>query len=245
MQNPRSSFSLLNVPAVMGILAFAVLAGCLPSQDPTPPAAPSEVVNTPLPVRCDPITISNDTGLAILTLSDFSQIYLGPNTEILFTPTGYCPGLDEHFILIKKGQVAISSKLPEGKTIQIASPDGYLSKLGGTGLVTYIPDEHIFGLSCSSEPCSLGVSETSLISLLCGQSATLDAAAVFVGPAGINLAELAPFGMWLIPQCGIFIPAIGTPEIQTVTPDAAATATAACASFEDQFPLTPCPPFTP
>lgn len=245
MHNPRSSFSLLNILAVMGILAFVVLTGCLPSQDPTPPLAPSEVVNTPLPVRCDPITISNDIGLAILTMSDFSQIYLGPNTEILFTPTGYCPGLDEHFILLKKGQVAISSKLPEGKSIQIASPDGYLSKLGGTGLVTYVPDEHIFALSCSSEPCSLGVSESSLIALVCGQSATLDASGVLVGPSGINLAELAPFGMWLIPQCGIFVPPIGTPEFQTVTPDAAATATAACGIFQDQFPLTPCPPSTP
>lgn len=245
MHNPRSSFSLLKLPAVMGILVFVVFTGCQPTQIPTPPAAPSEAANTPLPVRCDPITISNDTGLAILTMSDFSQIYLGPNTEILFTPTGYCPGLDEHFILLKKGQVAISSKLPEGKSIQIASPDGYFSKLGGTGLVTYVPDEHIFALACSSEPCSLGVSEYSLISLFCGQSATLDAAGVFVGPSGINLAELAPYGGWLMPQCGIFATPAGTPEIQTATPDTAATATAACGSFQDQFPLTPCPPFTP
>jgi hypothetical protein len=227
------------------MISVVALTGCQPSHTPSPPAASSEVVNTPLPVRCDPITITNDIGLSILTTSDFSQIYLGPDTEILFTPTGYCPGLDEHFILLKKGQVAISSKLPEGQSIQIASPDGYLSKLGGTGLVTYVPDEHIFGLSCSSEPCSLGVSESSLIVLACGQSATLDASGVLIGPAGINLGELAPFGMWLIPQCGIFVPATGTPETQAVTPDAAATATAACGVFQDQFPLTPCPPFTP
>ena len=51
------------------------------------------------------------------------------------------------------------------------------------------------------------------------------------------------------PTCGITVvtvtPSITPSPTLTPTPDIAATATAACEAFEDQFPLTPCPPLEP
>jgi len=249
MHTTRSPHNPLMTLALFMILSVIVLAGCQPGSNPTQlltsPIDLPEPTNTPLPTRCDPITARNDIGLTVLTLADGSQIYLGENTEIVFTPVRYCPGLEEHHIILKQGQVAVSSKLPEGKLVQINSPEGYLAQLGKTGLVAYKPDEHIFALSCSNEPCSLGVSAGSLITLTCGQSAVLDAAGTLRGPTAINTTELIPFGEWLMPQCALAPTPTDTPAPPVGTPNPAATATASCKSFQDKFPLTPCPTTNP
>lgn len=239
MNTTRPRFTPPGSFVVMAILAALALVGCQPASNPAViPASPGEPVSTPTPSSCNPITAGNDIGLTLLTLADNSQIELGENTEIIFTPAGYCPGLAEHHILIKQGQVAISSQLQQGKMMQINSPAGYLAQVNRTGLITYNPADGSFRIDCTSSPCSMGVSASSMIALNCGESGKLDAAGVYSGPTAINLEELLKFGEWLLPQCPI------TPAPSS-TPDFGATATAACASFEDQFPLTPCPPSNP
>jgi hypothetical protein len=232
----------LTALVVLVILTIISLVGCQLGSNLTQTLATqtslTEPINTPLPTHCDPITASNDTGLTILTLPDGSLIYLGPNTEIIFTPAGYCPGLEEHHILLKQGQVAISSKLPEGKLIQITSPDGYLAQVSKTGLVTFDPAKQSLKLDCTSGRCALGVAIDKLTALGCGESAVLDAAGNFSGPTAIDTVSLVLFGEWLLPKCGVIPAAVGTPDV-------AATATASCASFESQFPLTPCPDSIP
>jgi hypothetical protein len=247
MHTTRLSYALLISLVSLGIVAIIVLTGCQPksTQDPTQvltqaPITPPESTATPLPVQCDPITASNDSGLTILTLPDGSQIYLAENTEIDFTPAGYCPGLGEHSILLKQGRVAVHSLLPDSNWIVISSPDGYLARIGDTGLVTFDTAGSGFMLACTNGTCALGMNAENLVMLTCGERGDLDAAGNFTGPAGIELAVLSQFGEWLQPNCG---PSqTSTPPSPAGTPEAAATATAYCTSFQSQFPLTPCAP---
>lgn len=183
---------------MFGILAVIALASCQPGSNPTQPLTTptslSEPINTPLATGCNLITTSNDIGLTILILMDRSQIYLGANTEIAFIPTGYCQGLKEHHVLLKKGQVAVSSQLPKGEFFQINSPDGYLAQVSKSGLITFDPVERSFRLSCKDGPCALGVSADKLVILGCGESAVLDGVGNFSGPTTIVTASLLPFG---------------------------------------------------
>ncbi len=242
MHTIHSPYSIFLALVSLGILAAIVLTGCQPGPTPT---SPTEPVATPLPAQCDPITVSNGSGQTVLTLPDGSQIYLAASTEIEFTPAGYCPGLEEHHILLKQGAVAIHSLLPEGRWIVVSSPDGYLAQLGETGLVTFDPEGHLFTLACTNGTCALGADVDKLTPLGCGESADLDADGNFSGPFNVDPATLVQFGEWLQPKCAPARTSTPKPSTQTPTPDAAATATAYCASFHSQFALTPCPPYKP
>jgi hypothetical protein len=238
-------------------LAILILNGCLSTPSPSPTLSPTETQIqsptqpslpklgiTPPATRCDPISATSGNGQTILTLPDGSQIYLAADTEIEFTPAGYCPELKEHNIFIKRGQVAIRSLLASGKSIVITSPDGYIALVSDTGMVTFDVTGHIFTLACTNGGCALGPDSTKLTSLDCRQSANLDSAGNFKGPSPVDPAPLAQYGDWLLPKCSLPT-ATSTPTPKVVTPDIAATATAYCVSFKNQFQLTPCPAYKP
>jgi hypothetical protein len=63
-------------------------------------------------------------------------------------------------------------------------------------------------------------------------------------PATTSLCPATPAFLPVCPTCGVSIVTVFAPTYTpspTHTPDAAATATAACQIFESQFPSTPCP----
>ncbi len=246
MHPTRSLHALFIALVSLGVLAAVLLSGCQPSLTITPTRTP-EMVATPLPVHCDPITVSTSGGQTVLTLSDGSLIYLAENTEIEITPAGYCPGNEEHNLLLKQGHVAVNSLLPEGKWIVITSPNGYIARVGKIGMVTFDHISNLFTLACTNGTCTLGTKADTLATLDCGESAYLDTYGNFNGPFNVDPATLVQFGDWLQPQCA---PAkTSTPKPVTATPtptgtptrDIGATATAYCSSFNRQFPLTPCP----
>jgi hypothetical protein len=248
MHTTRSPYSLSLALVSLGTIVVFILTGCQPSPNLTPTNSPEPVV-TPLQSHCGSINISNDIGQTVLTLPDGSQIYMTENTEIDFTPVGYCPGLEEHHILLKKGQVAINSLLPAGKRIVISNPNGYVAQVDKTGLVTFDPVSFQFSLACTDGSCNLGTTPNKLHVVNCAESAYLDSNGSFFGPFNIDPDTLVPFGDWLQPQC---VPAMtSTPKPPTVTTastatvNMGATATAYCSSFKQQFPLTPCPTLKP
>lgn len=250
MHIARWPYTLRTPLVILGILVLTVFTGCLPTLSPIPSptltstlSGQSELTATFPPARCDSITASNDTGLAILTLPNGSQIYLGANTEIEFTPAGFCPEIQEHHILLKHGQVAVRAMIPEGKWIVVTSPDGYLALVGDTGLVTFDSIGRTFSMVCTNGACALGTNLTALTVLTCGETAILDAAGILSGPIPIDTSALTQFGEWLQSVCVPF--RTSTPEPPPGTPDAGATATTYCATFASQFPLTPCPNITP
>jgi FecR protein len=228
-------------------LAISLLAGCMLLNNSTPTSISTglpKLENTPPPTRCTPIIASNDTGLAILTLPDGSQIYLGADSEIEFAPAGYCAGVNADNIWLLQGQVAVNAQISDGDWIIVNSPDGYLGLISKTGMASFDPSSHNFTLACSNKNCALGTDNTKLISLNCGENGTLDAAGGF-SVSSEDPTILAPFGDWLQPQCGNVVTITATPLPETETPDIAATATAFCSSFSQQFVSTPCPTSNP
>ncbi len=246
----RLLYTILTILVFMGILTAIILTKCTPnSQSIQTPTVPTLVVATALPVHCDPIDVSSGAAQTVLTLPDGSQIYLAENTEIEITPAGYCPGLYEHKILLKHGQVAVISLLPVGNSVVVTSPTGYFAQISGTGLVTLDPVANDFIMDCTSGTCALGAKADKLISLGCGESGYLDAYGNFNGLFNVDLDRIAQFGDWLMPKC---VPALtSTPKpanatlTSTPTMDVGATATAYCNSFRSQFALTPCPTLKP
>lgn len=197
-----------------------------------------KLMETPPTSRCEPITASNDSGYAILTMADGSQAYLGNDTEIEIMPSGYCTGSNEHQIMILKGEVAVHSLAPAWTAFVIKSPNGEIANIGVAGLVTYDPVEQTFSLQCSNVNCSIGTDTTTLVSLECGQTSGLDANGNSTGLSFVDTNFLALFGDWLIPQCAV--PTL-TPNPEDVSTQIAATSTAFCDAFSKEFLSTPCP----
>lgn len=253
------------------ILTFLLLSGCgilqningvtLATEE--VPTASNELVElpklmeTPPPSRCDPFVASNDSGLAILTMPDGSQLFLGSDTEIGVVPAGYCGGNTTHNVTLKKGQVAVHSSAPLWATIVVTSPEGHIATIGASGLVIYDATAHSFSLECANMNCALGRDTTTMATVECGVGVSLDINGNPVSQMPVDPAFMALFGNWLVPQCAI-PQTVGSPaaEIPTLeltatetlitTPDAfGATATAFCDAFHRQFVLTPCPPMNP
>lgn len=256
---------------IVVILSFSLLAGCgiisnlqgaAIATEGSPTASPEAIeipklIETPPPSRCDPFTATNDSGLAIITMPDGSQLYLGSDTEIKVVPAGYCVGSSTHNVTLVKGQVAAHSSAPAWASIVVTSPEGHVATIGASGLVIYDETSHAFSLQCSNINCSMGRDVTAMAPVECGTDLSLDINGNPVSLMPVDPAFLALFGNWLIPQCVIpqdlGTPSAGTPTIdltmtatETATQDAfGATATAFCDAFHSQFVLTPCPPMNP
>lgn len=222
------------------LLAVILLSSCSPATT-IAPTNPPEPGATLVPQKCDPLFASNDTGLSVLRMPDGSEIYLAENTEIEFLPGGYCTGYDRLQIVLKRGRIAILS-LPQGEEINVTNPQGYTATLNDTGLVDYDPKTNVLLLACTNGPCALGVDYQHQTNLVCGESRSIGSNGTISEVLPIDPAMLSVFGSWLLPKC--IATATGTP-IPTGTPDMAATATASCADFQGQFPLTPCPTSKP
>ncbi len=250
MHTTRSPYALFVTLVSLGMLAAFLLTGCAPSTI-VAPTLTSAPLATPLPAHCDPINVSTDGGQSILTLADGTQIYLAENTNIEIIPAGYCPGDEQHYILLNQGHVAVNSTLPAGKWVVITSPNGYIAQVGKTGLVTFDPSSNKLSLDCTNGTCTLAAKADKPTSVGCGESAFLDTYGNFNGPFNVDPATLVSFGDWLQPRCAPAKtstpkPATATPvPTGTPTPDKGATATAYCGSFNSQFPLTPCPTLKP
>jgi hypothetical protein len=237
----KSSSHILKV--IFGIFTIIMLAGCAgltpasPTGTPTPDGG-TEPPATEVPLECQPMRIANSAGLALLTLADGSQVFLGPDTEFEFIPMGSCTGADTHRVTLMKGEIAISSLLSPDNPFTVFSPEGAKATLDKNGLVRIDSETGDFQVNCSNGNCTLG-SEPQPQLLVCGQAGMLDLEGQYTGPDDIDLDLLTPYGDWLLPKCDL-VPT-ETPATETPGPDVGATATAACSDWLNQFPLTPCP----
>lgn len=219
-------------------ICFVGLTACSPELETTPVVTP-EPETTEFPVACDPILIQAEKGLTYLQLPDGSEIYMADETEIKLTIAGYCPGITEHTIILIDGQVAIHSLLSEGSWFYVSTQDGYIAQTNDMGFVSYNSDDGFFVIDCISGNCAIGPDILRLSELACGESGKLDKNGLFEGPSTINLDALEmAFGSLVKTSCAVT-------ELETPTPDADATATAYCATFDSQFPSTPCPSILP
>jgi hypothetical protein len=241
---------------ISNLQGVAIATEALPTTTPEAIEIP-KLIETPPPSRCDPFTATNDSGLAVITMTDGSQLFLGSNTEISVIPAGYCGGNSTHNVTLIKGQVAVHSAAPVWATIVVTSPEGHVANIGASGLVTYDETAHSFSLQCSNINCSMGRDVTVMTPVECGVDMSLDINGNPVSQMPVDPAFLSLFGNWLVPQC-VIPQSVGTPSAETptleltatttetATQDAfGATATAFCDAFHSQFVSTPCPPMNP
>lgn len=230
--------------ASVGLIVALILASCSGIKTPTPTVTPlpgTGTPGTPVTDTCKPMRVASSSGMALLNLPDGSQVFLAPNTEFDFIPSGYCPGDALHQLTLIKGEIALRSILPNERLFKIITPEGYTVTLNDTGLITYDMDKKRTTVNCTNGFCTMGT-EAQPVMITCGQMAEIDPGPVINGPFGIDLTKLAPYGDWLMPKCGQG--ATVTPSISTPTPDFGATATAICSDWQNNFPMTPCPTFT-
>jgi len=227
----------LGIISLLGVSACAGLSTVSPTGTPTPDGGTEPPATQPV-VACIPMRVANSAGLALLTLIDGSQVFLGPETEFEFIPMGSCTGADTHRVTLLKGEIAVSSLLPITNPFTVFSPNGTKATLDQNGLVRIDPETGNFQVNCSNGNCTIGMDPQPSI-LTCGQAGTFDLEGQFSGPDEIDLDLLAPYGDWLLPKCDL-VPT-ETPSGETPVPDIGATATAACSAWLNQFPLTPCP----
>ena len=250
MHTTRSPYALFVTLVSLGMLAAFLLTGCVPSTI-VAPTLTSAPLATPLPAHCDPINVSTDGGQSILTLADGTQIYLAENTNIEIIPAGYCPGDEQHYILLNQGHVAVNSRSLQVNGSSSPARTAISPRWEKPAWSASTPVRTNFRLDCTNGTCTLAAKIDKLTSVGCGESAFLDPYGIFNGPFNVDPATLIPFGDWLQPRCA---PAkTSTPKPATATPiptviptlDMGATATAYCGSFNHQFPLTPCPTVKP
>ena len=229
--------------AVLGIISLLGVAGCAGLNPSSPTGTPTPGNGTEPPateavIECQPMRVANSAGLALLTLADGSQVFLGPETELEFIPMGSCTGADTHRVTLKKGEIAINSLLSPENPFIVFSPEGAKATLDKNGLVRIDSETGDFEVDCSNGNCTLS-KDTQPEMLTCGQKGTLSLEGQYSGPDDIDLNLLTPYGDWLLPKCDI------TPTepaaTETPAPNLGATATAVCSDWLNQFPLTPCP----
>ena len=230
---------------ISSLMTILILSGCAGLGLNSPTATPIPDVGTEPPatqelVECKPLRVANSAGLALLTFTDGSQVFLGPETEFDFIPMGSCTDATMHRVYLIKGELAVNSLLPLTDPFMVYSPDGAIATLSKTGLVRIDVDTGVFQVNCTKGNCSLLGSGTQPYALACGKAGETDLDGQYTGPDGIDLDLLTPYGDWLMPKCDL-VPTQPPAATETPAPDTGATATAACSDWLNQFPLTPCP----
>ena len=232
------SMATLGIITILGISACTVLFPVSPTTTPIPDVGTEPPASQPM-VECKPLRVANSSGLALLTFTDGSQVFLGPETEFDFIPMGSCTDATTHQVFLIKGEIAVSSLLSITNPFTVYSPNGAKASLSKTGLVRIDADTGVFQVNCTNGICSLGISSQPY-ALVCGEAGEIDLDRQYTGPDDIDLDLLTPYGNWLMPKCEL-APTQPPSATETPTPDTGATATAACSDWLNQFPLTPCP----
>lgn len=214
----------------------------LPTSKP-PTATATEVPTATTIPTATPVPVIPNTGL---TLMDGSIVILKPGAriEVLKQP-GLPVQSQEVVVKLIKGEILVISG-PTSKTwITVQNPVGTAARLQGCAMiVSYDTILDSFEMKCLGNKCEISADpETFLpVSLLFSQSYKKGK---LLDPTKIDSGQLAIDYKDDFPACVIAALPTATPTATkipaTKTPDAAATATAACTDFHQKFPATPCP----
>jgi hypothetical protein len=211
-----------------GIIAFQ-LVGCKPTS--TPPIQ-GEITGSP---QTTEVSMPSDLPPSTVLLPDGSEISLDPDAYIeIINVDGLSSGEPGHEIKLHRGQIVVTSKLPEGTWFTVFSKSNYIARVTGSIIVLlYDPITGQFMLDCVKGTCEMGPNLQNIHELSAEHQGCLNIWGNFFGPyENIDFEELSVICAQLVPT---YTP---TPEpLQTMD----ATATAACLEFQLQFPGTPCP----
>ncbi len=238
---------------VAASLLLMLLAGCAketpaptatqrpPIQTATSTTAPSATA-TEVPTATPTPVIPND----VVTLPDGSKIILRPGAriEILKQP-GIPPQSQEIIIQLLEGEIMAVSALKGTNWLTIQNPKGESARFQGCAVVVGV-DKTLdsFELKCLASKCEIGSDDQNFIPAAALFSSIFQKGKL-LDPAKFDVVKLAADYDVDYPACAKDVIPTATPTATkappTATPNKAATATAACEAFHQQFPATPCP----
>lgn len=240
-KNKLKHFILIKARLVLlAIIALFALAGCVLLS--TPSAQPA-LTDTPASSGENNLQSGSACPASAFFL-DGAEVFLSSGSRIAINkisdPTIGTSG-DE--VSLYHGEIVVNSLLPADKWVEVFSPNGFTARLSGrTMIVAYEGTGGQFTVACLDGVCKIGPDPQHLTDLGSNTQASLDKDGNFLGPFAISLEGLAS-------SCETIFQTFKTPTpiptetlVPTLPVDTAATATAACQQFHDQFPLTPtCP----
>lgn len=206
----------------------------------TAPTATSTATEVPTPTPTP--VIPND----VVTLPDGSRIILrsGASIEILKQP-GIPSQSQEILIQLLKGEIMAVSALEGNHWLTIQNPAGVSARFQGCAAVVSL-DESLgsLELKCLADKCEIGPDTQNYSPVTILYSSILQKGKL-LDPSKFDIVKLAADYEEEYPDCARQVVPTATPTATkappTATPNQAASATAACAAFHQQFPATPCP----
>jgi len=230
------------------VFAFLLLAGCSNKATWTPPPT-----STPQPTATDTPTPSPTADTiaenSVVSLPDGSLIILKSGADVKISELPDLPvdstGVN---VLIKKGEILVVPASVSPDWLSVISSKGYVARVKGCAMiVTFNEVKDSFGLSCIGGECEIGKDINHMISAANNKD-WLYQGGIYFEPTAINYEKIYKSYGKVIPACvraaeGNVVQATNPPKTQTPLGiiGADATATAACATFHNIFPATPCP----
>ncbi len=230
------------------IVVFLFLTGCGNKATWTPPPT-----STPQPTATDTPTPSPTADIisenSVITLPDGSLVILKSGAEVMISSLPNLPvDSTEVNLLIKKGEILVVPATTSPDWLRVVSTKGYVARVKGCAMiVTFNEVKDSFGLSCIGGECEIGKDKDHMISAA-NNKEWLYQGGIYFEPTSIDYDMIYKSYGRVIPACvraaeSNVVQATNPP--QTLTPLAISaadvTATAACETFHDIFPATPCP----
>lgn len=240
------TFKVISILAVTIVTLLIALTGCSKPTWTPPPTSTSmpTATDTPTPSPTTVIITEN----SVITLPDGSTIVLKPGAEVKISEL---PGLPEEAVevsvIIKKGEILVSPAQSNSGWLNVISTKGYIARIKGCAMIVSFSEvKDSFELQCIGGECEIGKDEDHMISAATNKT-WLYQGGIYFEPTNIDFSRIYTAYGKIIPSCvkaAELMPVTGSTPL-AVTPsatgDIAATATAACAAFNQLFPATPCP----
>lgn len=234
-----SKMRLTQVLSLIIIACLLSLAACTTAEQATAPI-PNTGENTPTPMVVY-ITQEAEINNSSFTMLDGTELNMVPLTQlqVLVQPLSAADTAGTVFSLAE-GQVVIVPPSDSTSIYTVQTASGLTASLQGCAMaVAYSSADDSFELYCIGGECKFGATNGAVIEAgkymvyrnsIVETLANIDAAA-FKEKFNMDLPVCAP------------VPVTGEEATATPVPvnNAAATATAACISFNQRFPSTPCP----
>ncbi|MCD4679779.1 MAG: FecR domain-containing protein [Bacteroidales bacterium] len=212
----------------------------------TPPAPSLTIVPS--------LTIEPTIPNSAIILPDGSQIILKPETRIEILQQ---PGIPlesvEITVKILKGEIMVVPNIEENAWFNVQNSSDITAQVQGCAMVVNVDDQSdSFGIKCIDSNCNVALTSENLVSLTSNFAWIIQDGLILDNPEVIDFTTLSKDYAEDMPVCVANAISLPIPQTSgqastftptpTRTPDLAATATSACADFQEQFPATPCPP---
>lgn len=237
---------------ILIILILTLLTGCSGKPTWTPPPTSTRAptaTETPTLAATEAVLSEN----SVVTLPEGSIIIIKPgaDVDIAKLPLTGLPETqksDGVSILISKGEILVIPNPDSIDWLSVISTTGYVARVKGCGMIVNFNEvKDSFELQCIGAECEIGKDIDHMLSAANNKD-WLYQGGIYFEPVDINFENIYTTYGRIIPDCvrtaekNLVAPTNpAQSRTPSVTPDIAATGTAACVTFHNLFPATPCP----